>query len=389
MTINNNPTPNLELFFSLTPPGAEGDPFSKLATDVNGVPIGDKTSSQVLVNFLGYSDKDTIGSALDEILELASQLNVSLVASTSNDAVQNHVNNIDPSQPNIPPIRAFLMIAEKDLQAGKIGGFNFSIAPVFSENSSSPDASLAIEATTNKQTKTAALETEASTVAASSEDELSNKEKVAQTSTNIQNNLNIASQNLNSANNVISFAKSSGGNKWLGGNVYVAFLTEFMDLQRMLMRNKEVQGQVEIQGMNLVVELAKTTADMIMDVAKTQQMIHIVSAVMAAVSMAVSVVAMSAGLKSGSMEQASMISTMGSQVEKLSTSTIQAATDITIAEKEGRKEVLQAYRTIAQRQMDKSGEAFKASEDAIMQLLQTLDKIRDGLQQAVAAALRR
>lgn len=390
MTINNN-TPSFD-FFTLTPPNSSGDPFSKLATDVNGVPIGDKPdTAKIISQFLGYSEKDTIGSALDEILDLVGQLNAATGVSMSD--VQNYLNTLDPTQPNLPPIRALLIISERALEAGKIGGLQFSV-----QQATNPDADAALisgqvdavaekasDEAENKQT------TAAANTVAGSEDEADAKTRAANASALIATDIEAARDNVNTPTTNISLNfNTTGGNKWLAGNVYVAFLVEFMELQRILMQNKVVQGQVELQGMNLTVELAKTTADMIMDIAKTNQMIHIVTAVMAAVSIVASAVAlgMSAGGKL-TFEQSTMVTTMSSQLEKMTTAALQAATDITIAEKEGRKEVLQAYRTIAQQQTEKSAEAFKASTDAIVSLLQVLDKIRDGLQQAVAASLRK
>lgn len=390
MTINNN-TPSFD-FFTLTPPNSSGDPFSKLATDVHGVPIGDKPdTAKIMSQFLGYSDKDTIGSALDEILDLVGQLNAATGVSMSD--VQNYLNTLDPTQPNLPPIRALLIISERALEAGKIGGLQFSV-----QQATNPDADAAVisgQADVVAEQASDEAESEKTTAAAStvtgSEDEVDAKTRAANASALIATDIEAARDNVNTPTTNIHLSfNATGGNKWLAGNVYVAFLVEFMELQKILMQNKVVQGQVELQGMNLTVELAKTTADMIMDVAKTNQMIHIVTACMAAVSIVASAVAlgMSAGGKL-TFEQSTMITTMSSQLEKMTTAALQAATDITIAEKEGRKEVLQAYRTIAQHQTDKSSEAFKASTDAIISLLQVLDKIRDGLQQAVAASLRK
>jgi len=148
-----------------------------------------------------------------------------------------------------------------------------------------------------------------------------------------------------------------------------------------------------MNGMNLVLELARATADVIMELAKINQMVHIVTAVMSAVAIVVSIgglgISFSKGFGTSAIDIGSMIGQLGAQLEKMATAAVQAATDLTIAEKEGKKEVLQAYRQIAQHQMDKAGEAFKADAEQINALIQALDKIRDGLQQAINSSLQK
>ena len=224
--------------------------------------------------------------------------------------------------------------------------------------------------------------------------------EAAKTGDEIKNQLEEGRKNnLDTKSNVtINLGKSEGGNPWLGGTVYLAFLEIFMELQRILMKNKVVQGNVELAGMNLTVTLAESTKDAILAIAHMNQALHIASAVMCAVSIAISIggLAMtSLGAKAGAnppkpgsgidgttpapkyvgfVEMGGVVGQMGPQVEKMSTAMGQVPPDVLIGQKEGLKEMLQAYRTLAQHQMDKGSEAFKASEDQITQLLQSLDK---------------
>ncbi len=201
----------------------------------------------------------------------------------------------------------------------------------------------------------------------------------------------------------VNIIRPSGGNPWLAGNAFLQFQLAFNDLQRILMMNTVVQGRVELAGMKMNVDLAKQTSDAIMAIARMNMMVHIATAVMSAASMAISI----GGLAGGSIAargntpgaqgragpfnetQWNVAGGMGAGLEKTSTSIVQAMTSTLIAEKEGMKEILQAYRTISQHIMDKATEAVRNNQDLISQLLQTKDKMVDSTQQAVAAALRK
>lgn len=453
---NNATTPNpaggFDLYLTLKPPGSEGAQYSQLATNLQGVPIGSvgkdtNTSTETLTHLLGYSNQDTIGSALDEIVSLASQLNISFLSSAqgTDDTIQTHLNTLDPTAPSLPPIRALLIISERSLAAGKIGTTQLDPTSISAHTTdqilqSNPDAIPTPSGGGHKKsTLVDPNSVQAEDRDSSTDDSLLSPNSRQQSTMQTKANGNLAlNQNLDlnadpnadidqnegaetsmanpetkntttaptkNQNTAISTSTSasqvtstnlgqvaSKGNPWLSGNVYVGFLIVFMQMQRIMMKNKVVQGQIELNSMNLVTQLAQTTSDLIMNVAKQNQMIHITTAVMSGVSIAVTVGGLAYGAMSsspGALERGSAIGSMGSQLEKLTTASMQAATDISIATQEGRKEVLSAYRQIAQTQMQKAGDAFKTSADAIVQLLQTLDKIRDGLEQAVSASLRR
>lgn len=403
-------------FFNLEPPGAAGSNYTDLATDINGVPLGRASAVADLSKYFGYSDKDSVGSSLDEVLELAMQLNIALATPLAfEEAMQNYLNTINPTLPNLPPIQAFLLIAEQSLQQGKIGGFQLSL--VSDREIDQKNAEYFQDDKDFDEDKSTTKKEEGSKTS-DSKDEIESLITGVDNvgygfgapNDNSQNNYNtqtaISNENIkaieagrtntlsmDTETKSVSLGNVSGGNSWLAGNVYVLFLMEFMELQRILMKNKAVQGKVELASMNMIVELAKSTAEAIMETAKINQMIHIVTAVMAAVAIAMSIggIAYGAiGTAKGSvyaLDRGTMIGQMGPSFEKFATSITQAATDIAIAELEGLKEMLQAYRQIAQKQMDKAGESFRASEEQITQAIQALDKIRDGLQQAIANAL--
>ena len=407
MTSNiNNNNNNMDMFLNLVPPGSEGDPYGNLATSLNGVPIGQSNDPQQTVSsLLGYSNKDTIGSAMNEIIDLAKLLNFSITAfaqGTSQDAVQHFLNNLDPTDPSLPPIKAFITLLERMLQSGNLGNVQIeknssqepnssSQEPVLRDNTKpvpdDPNAPPPLPSATPNSTPLLPSSNPYSQDGDTWNANLNNLDAI---------NRNVGSQIDNAANNLNAsgtharavFAVGTGGNPWLAGNVYVTFLVQFMDMQRMLMQNQVVQGLVELMSMQLVTDLAKTTADVIMSVAQQNQMVHIASAIGAGIGLGLSVGGFMAGFhqKIG-VTGGQTISSMGSSLTQMISNTAQAATDLQIAAGEGRKEILQAYRQIAQTQMSKAGDAFKGDSDQIAQLLQTLDKIRDDLKQAVQASL--
>lgn len=416
----------LSLYFKLPAPGEEGKAFTNLATDINGVPIGESGAAKTLAIHLGFSDKDTIGSALDEVNAIASVLNMTFVNQADfEQSLQVYLDNVDPANPTIAPVRALLVASDKDLQSGNIGGVDITTRKkILSGNTGISDADVAGYNSTKVVTGDIYVN-----VRNALNDNL---EKLDQANTDIASDID-ASRNLNSDPGVqMKFSTTVGGNPWLAGNVYVAFLISFMDLQRLMMENKVVQGQIELASMNMITELAKSAADAIMAIAKTNQMIHIATAAMSAASICISVGAMIGGgiaaarpatpkttnqimdgPNGSSIQKVEVkgpdgkpvmqapkfaylteanwnsVGLMAPQGEKTGTAAMQAATDISIAQKEGLKEMINSYKTIAERQMSKSAEIFKDNTDAITKLLADLDKIRSDLAQAVAAALRK
>lgn len=410
--VNNNinfKVPSWDLAVALRPPGSEGDAFGNLATNLKGEVVGGEAiGTATLASHLGYTDKDSIGSALDEIVALASQMNIALLVHyNGEEAMLKYIGGLDPALPSLPPVQAMLVIAERALQQGKIGGTVISSDPVGNAATTdvtelvrdSKDNSKDSKDNSNAENTKVNNEADQGTPGYSFANAAENFSKHTATQDAISKEIKAdievgrANNNQNVTEATISAAKESSGNKWLSGNVYTSYLLIFMEMQRILMKNKVVQGKVEMNGMNLVLELARATADVIMELAKINQMIHIVTAVMSAVAIVVSIgglgISFSKGFGTSAIDIGSMIGQLGAQLEKMATAAVQAATDLTIAEKEGKKEVLQAYRQIAQHQMDKAGEAFKADAEQINALIQALDKIRDGLQQAINSSLQK
>lgn len=356
-------------FLTLPPPGSEGSQFNTLATNVHGVPIGETDGKTVLAVTLGYSDQDTIGSALDGVNELAAQLNIALADPkyASVDYVVVYMNQVDPKNPNLPPINNLLVLSKEMLKEGNIGGVHVN------RRDGKPDDKPEI--------------TLGNAPVPTGDDVRANGDKL---SGFIRDGIEV-SRELNKdlvANVVIT--RPSGGNLWLSGNSYVAFLVAFSEMQRVLMHNKEVQGKIEAAATTMIYEMAKNTATLIMQIAKENQKIHLATAIMSGVSLGITAFAIGFTL-GGRMDAQHLttVSTVVSQLEKMVTSTYQAGADIPIARMEGQKEMIQAVRTILQRLMEKMGEAFRSDTEKIAQLLQLLDKLRDSLQQAIAASLRK
>lgn len=380
MNVNNGNHDNL-FFLTLPPPGKEGDKFDKLATNVHGVPIGETDGKSVLAVTLGYSDKDTIGSSLDDVTALAGQLNIALANPkyASVDYVVVFFKQIDPKNPNLPPINSHVLLSKDMLKEGNIGGIQV-LKKQIQENLSNKDLNTEanIEGDVNLEDNSEG--TNLGNVPTAGHNTQSNTDHLfAYNEAGINE-----SRELNKRMAIdIEVVKPTGGNLWLSSNAYVAFLTAFADMQRILMQNKVVQGQVELASQGLIWEMAKETKQLILDIAEQNRQIHMTQAIMSGVSIALTAL----GARYGA--NMTVLSTTVGQIEKMVTSSVQAARDIPIAQLEGQKEMVQAARTIIQRLMEKQGEAFRADTDKIAQLLQLLDKLRDSLQQAIAASLRK
>lgn len=387
---------NLNLFMGLAPPTNFDPAYGSLVINAKGTPLGDAPSGEVIAKMFGFSDKDSMGSALDEIVQMADKLNVAITITGSSveHTINVYLNNVDPAKPDLPPIKNLLEVLQRDLQAGKIGNVQINVAtPKTDSNAPGPNGPI------NQKDAVPSYEEvpDDYTYSLSPQDLKDDETLRAKMSKDAQDNINIGRQlnvNANFSTPSISFGHGVGGNSWFAGNAYVTFLVSFMELQRILMQSKVVQGNIELAAMNLTVQMAKETSDLIKDIAKLNMINHIVAGVMAGVSIVFSCGGMYMGAKgiggkAGYAEMGQMVNSLGTSLDKMTTSFTAAATDLATADKEGAKEVQQSIRQLITRQMEKSGDAFKSQEDMIQQLLQTLDKIRDGLMQAIAAALRK
>jgi hypothetical protein len=142
-----------------------------------------------------------------------------------------------------------------------------------------------------------------------------------------------------------------------------------------------------------------------MNIAHLNQIVHIATAVMGGVALGMSGLGLAYGTKAGSefvhgkanvpgtneqgllhaFDRGSIFGQMGGSINTMGSNATQASQDLNIAYQEGLKEMQNAYSQLARAQMDKGNEAVKTSDDQIQQLLQTLQKIRDGLEQALKA----
>lgn len=391
-SIQNNPDP----YLGLVPPQTDGSMYTNLVTNAKGVPLGDVEDPQkTLAHTLGYPDTDTIGSALDETITELRNLNVLMqIWGASSDPLKDQLDSLDPSHPALPILQELVEISHQALKSGDLGGVKVN-APQEQVKRTSTD------------------------------------DKIDGHSSDISDAIDTGEEVLrNAGTGGATYTTTVGGNPWLAGNVYVAFLVNFMEMMKTLKESKIVQGDIEIATMGMIVELAKSAADAIMEAAKSRQMVHIVSAVMAGVSLVASVASFACmtvsayksfgaakGMekvgpdptqasidkvninnsatqaKIGGYNQFFQLAQAGSSIaqsiSQFGTSLTQAMSETVVAEKEGIKEILQAYRQIAQHQMEKSTEAFKAQTDLISQLIQQIDQMRQKLHEAVAGSLRR
>lgn len=352
-------------FLTLPPPGSEGSAHTQLATNIHGVPIGETDGRSVLAVTLGYSDKDTIGSALDDVKALAGQLNIAIADPkyASVDYLVVYLKQVDPKNPNLPPINSLLVLSKEMLKQGNIGGTqvirgNFQTGQTQLGNAPPLKGSEDPNAGISRQNE-------------------------ATLSKFIQDGVEVSRQLNKEQIGEVQLQRTQGGNKFLGGLNYLAFLIAFMEMQRVLMRSKEVQGKIELASMEMIKELANHTGALIIEIAQENQKIHLATAIASGLSIGMT---FGFGLAGADL---TVTSTIMSQIEKTISSGVQAGTDIGIARREAMKEAIQAVRTIIQRQMEKAGEAFKANEDKISQNLQALDKMRESLHQSIAASLRK
>ena len=113
----------------IIPPSQFGANYDNLVTNAHGVPIGANDPKTALATALGYSDKDTIGPALDQITELAQSLNIGIQiqrTGKAGDPVQVQLDSLDPANPQVPVIKNLLSLLEAALAKGQIGGTNIA-----------------------------------------------------------------------------------------------------------------------------------------------------------------------------------------------------------------------------------------------------------------------
>lgn len=402
----------------LDPPGAEGAQWDNMVTRPGGVPVGqgpnenEYFSPDAAKNAIKNLSKDEIDAVLEGDLFLSpigTQLKLVMHSSPTN-LVQTQLDNLDPSSPTIPLIKKFIEISENLLRQGNIiaaqgtQGAKKQIEGMAEANKDGFAPLTAVEQQKQAEGVTAGIG------ALNADDITARKTKLDKA----------YSEGASALANV-----QTSSNKWLAGNAYVEFLVNYWEMLLMLKESKIVDSRIEIAGIEMFMELAKNAADAIMDRAHEAFVMKIVSAVMAAVNIVVIAVttavsvAMTMRMKAeqkqtvkdsdspgGTREMTKAevrlhnkklegswygTMTMQSIQQGLTNSTkvidniVGAIQELNMAKYEALKEMLVAYRQMAQMQFDKSAEAFKSNSELITQVIQQIDQIRAKLQEAIVA----
>jgi hypothetical protein len=420
MAIDPTSMNNASFGISLNPPGAEGDPFSNNVTYANGKPLGggDSVNHDSLINnLLGYVD--TLESSEDtssDVKAALSGFNIGVLLMYNNmspeQQLQMQIDSLDPSNPVAPILLKYVKIADDALKSGDLAGVSVHLS------------AKSTVATSETDEPNQATESAKRAVAPSETDEPTQTTGTDKTPTTE-----------GTADPQVVVEK---GNPWLVGNAYTQFVTSYAKILEVLKEMKEIDSKLELEGMAQIYELAQQSAQTIKDAAKERAMMHILQAVMAGISIAFtvgmtavsvyqttkfkveenSVTDPTTGVISGpttkdatgkevGMTKAQAkdfnrnltsggLGTMTIQAyiqavqagAKAMDDIIQAIFEVRAAEYDALKEILQAYRTIAQHQMDRAVDGFKSESDMITQLIQQLDQMRQKLMEAISASLR-
>lgn len=236
----------------------------------------------------------------------------------------------------------------------------------------------------------------------------------AQTAMDEANNENVASANVQPK--VANFTP----NPWMEGTAYTAFLVNYWEMLSVLKQMKEVDGNIQIQGINMMVFLAKNTSDTIKDAAQTRFWKHIAMAIVDGVGAGVTVgaTAISIGasfrMKAETKIQnekgelvtdpkikaynkrveaisagAQAVSQSSGSAEKMANNVIEGSMELEASQYDALKEVLQAFRQVMQMQAERGQDAFKQNTDLITQMIQQIDAMRQKIAEAQAKALSR
>jgi hypothetical protein len=262
--ISSSPQPNL---FAIPPPDLSGSGFGDLVVDNKGVPLGQNTSSETVSTMLGYSNKDTIGPALQDVIEMATMLNLglSIPRGTVEQSILVYLDTLDPSTPGLPPIKTLLVILQRDLMAGKLGNTQLQEKSDTQSQTTTQETATYNKNVKETQTSQAAVDqqdtgdtsgpsadqTTDDTITVQTTFQLNAQPPLAgaagvQTNTTpgaptsvsptastedqlnaIKNNIDRFSDtnvNPNLSAVAVNVGKTSGGNKFLEGNAYVEFL---------------------------------------------------------------------------------------------------------------------------------------------------------------------
>lgn len=240
---------------------------------------------------------------------------------------------------------------------------------------------------------------------------------------NSKNELQSSSQEkvTNAFANAVASTQGTGKIAWMAGTAYTAFLVNYWEMLSILKEMKAVDGNIQIQGMNMMVEMAKNTAEAVKNAAETRFWKHIAMAIVDGVSAGVAVAATAISIgattkmrpeekevqnSAGQMEKvpdpkakaanarwqsistaAHTISQATDSGQKAINNVIQGTMELKAAEYDALKEVLQTFRQIMQMQADRGQDAFKQNSDLITQLIQQIDAMGQKIAEAQAKAL--
>ncbi|MBA3816317.1 MAG: hypothetical protein H0X29_07330 [Parachlamydiaceae bacterium] len=232
------------LDMSLPPPGPGGDDaqYANLVIKAKtNKPVGDDASPSPIDSHLKAIFRDDVDS-LAEAQELTSQLNINLqiggALKNAKTVMQNELDNLDPTNPRVPILGKYIDICDKLLQGGSIPGVNFALGL-------NSDGSSFIELDADKVGATSAPKT--------------------------------------------NLTGTVGGNPWLAGNSYVAFMVNFMTLAKLMMENMMVESKAEINGLEMMYQMGVLTKDQILAAGDKAAEMHRIAGITAAVSAATTI----------------------------------------------------------------------------------------------------
>lgn len=223
------------LDITLPPPGDSGSQYTDLAVKIKtGKPVGADDPSQTLSSHLKTIFGDDITS-LAEAEDIAKKFNINLQIGGSlknaKAAMQDELDNLDPSNPRVPILSKYIDICDKLLQGANIAGV---------------DLAMGLSDTGNF-----VVELDADNVGGAAGPQGAGKTKGPGTLV---------------------------GNPWLKGNAYVAFVLNFLTLAKLMMENMMVEAKCETASLQMMFELGQLAAEQIKTAGEKAAEMHRVAA---------------------------------------------------------------------------------------------------------------
>ena len=381
----------------LPPPKSSGDQYANLVSRPGGPPLGEGDNTVKKGTAKATGEPSSIQDVLEEI-KLAEAnlppellgLNFGISMKSIGIMAQNQLDTLDPTNPSVPILLKYIQIVQNfELASGDlVGALGTQGAQKLAERQ-----------------KIAVGDNDAKVAGAA----------------NVQANAATANDPVGAANVQSSAvaATSSAANPWLSGNSYVAFQINYWLMLKALKEMKEVEGKTQVASLDMMVELAKDTAEAILDAAETRFWEHIAMAIVDAVSVGITIGFTVASVASTMKMKAEVGDADGSgfksskaikvrnmklqaisqgfeglsratqSAEKSADNIIQGVLELKAAQYDALKEILQTYRQMQQMQADRALESFKQNTEMIAQLIQQLDQMRSKIMEAQAKALSR